>query len=580
VKKYLQITFLFLVATLFGTRATATHIFGGELLYTHLSANTYNLKLTLYGDCAAPGNTFNSLFTAHPGISIYRGTTLVDTLRLQPEPGTGDEVSPVCPAQLSNTTCNGGSLPGVTKFVYTTNITINIADANWRFVFDGDLLGSNAGRSSNITNIAAPSSTNLLTLEARLNNTNGDNSSPVYNTIPTPFYAINLPQEYNHGAVDPDGDSLSYSLIAAVDANGSPVNYLGTASPAAPLYTAAGQFNFDQHSGQMSFIPNLLQYSVVVNEVREYKNGILVGTSMREMTFIVLDNLGSANDIRNTNPVNISGGGLTGNNIITTCKSGLSFDIAPGDVANNSITVSYTSLPPGASLAISNNSTPSPILHFNWDASFQPSGSYIFYVIYKNNACPISTSQTIAYTIHIAEAYKFVSLMQYDDGCEPSIPLSIVFSGQAPVNLYITQQADTLRKLACLIDTISFSIPAGNYTGTFVSTDRACATPFNFTVSDSTSSPCCRFSYPGAFSPNNDGRNDRFKVISSSQPARFELHIYDRWGNKVFTSNDPQTGWDGTWKGRPCSADVYFYRMYALCQGKAITQKGDLTLVQ
>src|SRR5258708_500036 len=74
----------------------------------------------------------------------------------------------------------------------------------------------------------------------------------------------------------------------------------------------AGQFSFDLYSGQMSFLPNVLQDALIVNQVTEYKNGVAVGSSVREMTFIVLDNLGSFNNIQHTTPSNISGGALTG----------------------------------------------------------------------------------------------------------------------------------------------------------------------------------------------------------------------------------------------------------------------------
>ena len=257
-KKYLHIMLLFAVSLL-DTPAFATHIFGGELLYAWVPGDKYSLKLTLYGDCSALSSTFQTLYTSHPKISIYRGNTFVDSIRLVPEAGTGIEVSPVCPSQVNHTTCNGGSLPGVKKFVYTADVNIPAPDANWRFVFNGDLQGTSAGRSSNITNVNTPAGSNLVTLQAMLNNTNGPNSSPEYNTIPTPYYAVNLPQEYNEGATDPNGDSLSFQLISALDMYQTPVSYVSPATASNPLHTAAGQFSFNSINGQLSFQPDLLQ---------------------------------------------------------------------------------------------------------------------------------------------------------------------------------------------------------------------------------------------------------------------------------------------------------------------------------
>ncbi|OJW77404.1 MAG: hypothetical protein BGO69_18680 [Bacteroidetes bacterium 46-16] len=578
-KSYLHIL-LFTGAMLCSGQVLATHIFGGELLYAWAPGNSYALKLTLYGDCSAVSSTFSTLYTSHPLISIYRGNTLVDSIRLQPESGTGIEVSPVCPSQTGNTTCNGGTLPGVTKFVYTGNIIPGSNEPDWRFVFNGDLGGTSAGRSSNISNISAAANINLLTLVATLNNTAGPNSSPEYNTIPTPFYALNLPQEYNQGAVDPNGDSLGFSLIAALDIYGHTIPYVAPATASAPLYTAPGEFSFDGHSGQMSFLPNALQDALVTEQVTEYRNGLAVGSSMREMTFIVLDNLGSFNNIQHTQPVNLSGGNATAANVIASCGTALDFDIQPRDTAQNDITVSYTSLPPGAAISVAANGTPAPTLHFSWDTGLHPAGSYIFYVIYKNNACPISTSQTIAYTVNVAEPYTFISATQSATGCADAIPVTIVFAGRTPASLVVSQQGNVIRDLVCQSDTVSFTLPLGDFTATLSAADKGCPAVFNFSIADSTAQPCCHFSYPSAFTPNNDGLNDRFRIVASSRPVTFEMIIYDRWGNKVFYTDDPDKGWDGTYRGRACNTGVYFYRIYAHCQERTEIKKGDVTLLQ
>ncbi|HZG00125.1 MAG TPA: choice-of-anchor L domain-containing protein, partial [Chitinophagales bacterium] len=55
---------------------------------------------------------------------------------------------------------------------------------------------------------------------------------------------------------------------------------------------------------------------------------------------------------------------------------------------------------------------------------------------------------------------------------------------------------------------------------------------------------------PNAFSPNNDGRNDNFQVIHCGI-ENFEMNVYNRWGNLVYQSNDPDDGWDGTLRKEP-----------------------------
>lgn len=63
---------------------------------------------------------------------------------------------------------------------------------------------------------------------------------------------------------------------------------------------------------------------------------------------------------------------------------------------------------------------------------------------------------------------------------------------------------------------------------------------------------------PNAFSPDGDGINELFFVQGNDiNPKEFELHIFDRWGNEVFTTTDQLIGWDGS--GLPHG--VYDYRL-------------------
>jgi gliding motility-associated-like protein len=65
---------------------------------------------------------------------------------------------------------------------------------------------------------------------------------------------------------------------------------------------------------------------------------------------------------------------------------------------------------------------------------------------------------------------------------------------------------------------------------------------------------------PNAFTPNNDGFNDKLEsvVIGATE---FEMLIYNRWGQIVFKSNNASQFWDGTYNGTPCPEGVYAYRI-------------------
>lgn len=62
--------------------------------------------------------------------------------------------------------------------------------------------------------------------------------------------------------------------------------------------------------------------------------------------------------------------------------------------------------------------------------------------------------------------------------------------------------------------------------------------------------PDFTFYAPNAFTPNGDGLNDRFLPKGAGwDPEKFELYIFDRWGEKIFQTKNPMEGWDGKVKG-------------------------------
>ena len=71
---------------------------------------------------------------------------------------------------------------------------------------------------------------------------------------------------------------------------------------------------------------------------------------------------------------------------------------------------------------------------------------------------------------------------------------------------------------------------------------------------------CGELFIPSAFSPNGDAVNNTFKVrIEPSCVESFQVKIYDRWGEVVFTSTDVSTGWNGTFKDKLLDPAVFVY---------------------
>jgi len=83
---------------------------------------------------------------------------------------------------------------------------------------------------------------------------------------------------------------------------------------------------------------------------------------------------------------------------------------------------------------------------------------------------------------------------------------------------------------------------------------------------------------PNAFTPNGDGINDTFGIKGEGS-FQYNLVVFNRWGEKVFESTNPNQQWDGTYKNRPAQQGEYVYQL--LADGKNYKgQTGVITLVR
>ncbi len=90
---------------------------------------------------------------------------------------------------------------------------------------------------------------------------------------------------------------------------------------------------------------------------------------------------------------------------------------------------------------------------------------------------------------------------------------------------------------------------------------------------------------PNTFSPNGDGSNDVFYVRGKGLNRVKSLRVFNRWGETVFEKanfavNDPSVGWDGTYKGKKLSPDVYVYQVDVFCDNsESIRFEGNISLI-
>jgi len=87
---------------------------------------------------------------------------------------------------------------------------------------------------------------------------------------------------------------------------------------------------------------------------------------------------------------------------------------------------------------------------------------------------------------------------------------------------------------------------------------------------------------PNAFSPNEDGKNENYKIIDEDGIiTSFRLEIFNRFGEKVFSSENINESWDGYYKGKLLSPQVFDFYLEIECVGnKSLFEKGNITLIR
>ena len=85
---------------------------------------------------------------------------------------------------------------------------------------------------------------------------------------------------------------------------------------------------------------------------------------------------------------------------------------------------------------------------------------------------------------------------------------------------------------------------------------------------------------PNAFTPNSGDINSKV-MVKGFGIAKMRFIIWNRWGQKVFETNDQRIGWDGRFKGALQPMDVYAYTLdVQFFDGTKATKKGDITLIK
>jgi len=125
--------------------------------------------------------------------------------------------------------------------------------------------------------------------------------------------------------------------------------------------------------------------------------------------------------------------------------------------------------------------------------------------------------------------------------------------------------------------------PTETTTYTALFNDGICAAidSVTITVIDPDDLPCDLVYLPTAFTPNGDNVNDAYGI---SNPYAIDdlisMEIFDRWGGRVFATDNPFERWDGNFKGQPVNSGVMLYRVRFRCDGKEDTTVGSFSIIR
>lgn len=80
---------------------------------------------------------------------------------------------------------------------------------------------------------------------------------------------------------------------------------------------------------------------------------------------------------------------------------------------------------------------------------------------------------------------------------------------------------------------------------------------------------------PNSFTPNNDGINDVFLPVLAGPVGTYLLEIFDRWGELIHSTTDPNAGWDGSFNGTLVQDGVYIWKLRHHVHGPAGISRQD-----
>ncbi|MAJ98463.1 MAG: hypothetical protein CMD07_04220 [Flavobacteriales bacterium] len=274
---------------IFPIKLFPTHLVGGEITYSCLGDNLYEIRVVIYRDCG-PTNTNDTGFDNNAIITIYDGdNSFINELETGP-PQTeiiNDEFTNECLSIPSNLCIEKGT------YTIITNLPTN--NSGYQVVYQ------RCCRNEQVINIVNPNDfgSSLVAyipsfFEQPCNN------SPSFESFPPMALCLGIEMEISQSAFDLDGDELVYSFTAPYHGASdddptetypppySQIIWEDGYSDQYPL-SSDPAIQINPETGLITGIPNQEGFYIVGVKVEEYRNGIFIGEIIRDFRFLVID---------------------------------------------------------------------------------------------------------------------------------------------------------------------------------------------------------------------------------------------------------------------------------------------------
>mgnify|MGYP000921011157 CR=1 FL=1 len=645
-----------------GLPAAASHLVGGDVGYEYLGETfpgsgqfQYKLKMRMYLNCGASSNWPQMVqWLGGANVPLRVGVYNEDPAN----PDANKQLNTIAYVYLQSysiitpdipDSCVVGDGQCVEESLFEGTVTLPASTGGYHLYFQG------YSRNAAILNLFDPGNAGFG-IYAFIPPTAIVNSSPSFTGVPVPFICVEELTSFSNAAIDPDGDQLVFSFEAPYDSQDdiagiidppnpelfwpiAPVVYLPGFNPLEP-FGANGTATIDANTGAAQYSAPVIGNWAVAVEVKEYRNGVLIGRIKSDMQLLSLP------CADNEAPQPSNGTLITEYSVNagdTLCFP-LVFVDADGDTvnvdANGTIFDPALFDPPAAIIgAAFGDSTVTTSFCWPTVCDQGQAEPYTFTVVAYDGACPPGVYSAVI-TVDVIPAGEQLSIsgplvacagqdvatycaegsassytwsvnggtittpldqpcitVDWDQPGVGSLNVSsqvddCVFESNAQINVVEPPTAaftalldTTCTGVRVVVENTStngataqwtyngqpwavgpqstFIIPfSGNGAVQLNVTDaNGCTDQAQQSFAVAAYDQLVQFSIPNVFSPNGDGLNDRFELITTQDLQEcYTMQVFDRWGKEVYSNANGKASWGGAHANGSAAAEgVYYY---------------------